>query len=313
MTVVVGSPVGVGSGTAAGTPGLPENFADLFASRLVDVGGVRLHAVIGGQGPPLLLLHGWPQTWYAWRLLMPVLARYFTVVAVDRRGSGLSDKPDDGYDSAGLADDMVSLMAALGHDRFAVVGHDVGMWIAYALAADHPARVTQVAFLEAAVPGLTPDGDVMRAQTRSNSLWHWSFNRLTGLNEELVEGRERLFFGWQFDHKAHAPLAAVAIEVYLDALCTGRGALRGSFGPYRALDATITQNTRRRRHRISAPVLTIAGEHSTAHLVAATFGPVSEHVHAHVVLPDCGHFPAEEAPAAVLDALEDFLFATREL
>ena len=92
--------------------------------------------VTGGQGPPLLLIHGWPQTWYAWRMLMTTLARDFSVIAVDQRGIGLSGNPHDGYDTATLANDLVALMDALGHQRFALYGTDVGMPIAYALAAD---------------------------------------------------------------------------------------------------------------------------------------------------------------------------------
>jgi len=101
---------------------------------------VRLHAVIGGDGPPLLLVHGWPETWYAWRALMPALARDFEVIAVDQRGIELSDKPAGGYDTGTQARDLLGLMEALGHQRFAVIGHDTGFAISFALAADHPAR-----------------------------------------------------------------------------------------------------------------------------------------------------------------------------
>jgi pimeloyl-ACP methyl ester carboxylesterase len=89
-----------GVGSVSGAPDLPEGFTDTFSSRYIDTGDVRLHAVIGGDGPPLLLIHGWPQTWYAWRMVMPTLAADFEVIAVDQRGIGLSDKPKDGYDSS---------------------------------------------------------------------------------------------------------------------------------------------------------------------------------------------------------------------
>src|SRR4051794_29121823 len=137
--------------SAAGAPSLPAGFGDIFTSRYVDAGAVRLHAVIGGDGPPLLMVHGWPETWYAWRLLMPALARDFTVIAVDQRGIGLSDKPVGGYDTGTLAGDLVALMDALGHDRFAVVGHDTGFAIGYALAADYPERIARLAVAE--IPG----------------------------------------------------------------------------------------------------------------------------------------------------------------
>src|SRR6476661_9951993 len=135
-----GLPAPAGAGSVSQAP-LPAGFSETFESRYVDAGEVRLHAVIGGEGPTLLLVHGWPETWYAWRLLMPALARDFEVIAVDQRGIGLSDKPENGYDTATLASDLVGLMDALGHERFAMVGFDTGMPIAYALAADHPERL----------------------------------------------------------------------------------------------------------------------------------------------------------------------------
>jgi len=96
-------PTPEGPGSVSAAPNLPGGFTDTFTSRYVDTGEVRLHAVIGGDGPPLLLVHGWPQTWYAWRMLMPALARDFQVIAVDQRGIGLSDKPTGGYDTGTLA------------------------------------------------------------------------------------------------------------------------------------------------------------------------------------------------------------------
>src|SRR4029434_8562982 len=130
-----------GPGSASGAPYLPKEFTGTFTRRYVNANGLRLHAVVGGNGPPLLLVHGWPQTWYQWRLVMPALARDFEVIAVDQRGIGLSDKPGSGYDAGAQANDMVALMEALGHRQFAMVGFDTGMPIGYALAADHPDRL----------------------------------------------------------------------------------------------------------------------------------------------------------------------------
>src|SRR5919112_6648532 len=118
-----------GPGSVTGAPSLRAGFNDTFTSRYVDTGDVRLHAVTGGEGPPLLLVHGWPESWYAWRMVMPALARDFEVVAVDQRGIGLSDKPVGGYDTRTQANDLVALMEALGHERFALVGHDTGFAI----------------------------------------------------------------------------------------------------------------------------------------------------------------------------------------
>ena len=182
-----------------GAPNLPAGFTDTFTSRYVDTGELRLHAVIGGEGPPLLLVHGWPETWYAWRLLMPALARDFEVIAVDQRGIGLSDKPADGYDTGTLAGDLVALMDALGHERFAVVGHDTGFAIGYALAADHPDRVDRVALAEIpGPPGAAPSPPLFVPAPINDRLWHIPFNRVEKLPEQLIQGREDIYFGYEF-------------------------------------------------------------------------------------------------------------------
>src|SRR5580704_8556671 len=128
-----------GLGPASGVPRLPAGFWKTFSSEYIRTGDLVQHVVIGGAGPPLLLVHGWPQTWYAWRLVMPALARDFRVIAPDQRGRGLTSKPTpgpggNGYDTGTLGNDLAALMDALGYQRFAVAGHDTGMDIAYALA-----------------------------------------------------------------------------------------------------------------------------------------------------------------------------------
>ncbi|MFE2183278.1 alpha/beta fold hydrolase [Streptomyces sp. NPDC059455] len=300
-----------GPGSAAHVPGLPDGFTDTFTSHYVDTGELRLHAVTGGEGPALLLLCGWPQTWYAWRLLMPALARDFHVVAADPRGVGLSGKPLDGYDTGTLATDMVTLMEALGHRRFAMVGHDIGMWTGYALAADHPDRLDRLAVAEAAIPGLSPAPPLFGSGEANDRLWHFAFNRLTDLNERLVSGREHLYFGHQFATKAARPLPDHAVRHYVDTLATDPDALRASFAFYRALDTTIAQNQRRTTRRLTLPVLTIAGAENLGEAVGATMRLAADDVES-VVLPDCGHYPAEEAPDATLSALTPFLAPYRD-
>jgi hypothetical protein len=162
-------------------PHLPAGFSRTFSSRFIDAGKVRLHAVIGGEGPPLLLVHGWPENWYAWRRVMPALARDFEVIAVDQRGIGRSDKPRGGYDTGTLASDLVALMDALGHERLAVVGHDTGHFISYALAADHPDRVARVALVE--VPG-PPGGNSLTAPVPPGA------DQQQGLAHPLQPGRQ---------------------------------------------------------------------------------------------------------------------------
>ena len=207
-----------GPGSVSGAPNLPDGFAGTFTSRYVEAGGLRQHVVTGGDGPPLLLVHGWPQTWYAWRLVMPGLARDFSVVVPDQRGCGLSGKPEDGYDTGTLAADLAALMDALGHRRFAVAGHDTGMWIGYALAADHPGRVARLAVAETPLPGVSPSPPLFASAHLNNALWHFAFNRLAAVNDQLVAGREEIYFGWQFATKAARPLPDYAVRHYIDTL-----------------------------------------------------------------------------------------------
>jgi pimeloyl-ACP methyl ester carboxylesterase len=257
-----GLPIPEGPGSVSGAPNLPDGFADTFTSRYVDTAELRQHVVIGGDGPPLLLVHGWPQTWYAWRMLMSELARDFEVVAVDQRGIGLSDKPEDGYDTGTLAGDLVALMEALGHERFAVYGTDTGMPIAYALAADNPERVERLVVSEAPLPGVAPSPPLLVPAPRNERIWHIAFNRAAEVNERLVKGREEIFFGNEFAVSAVKKLPDEAVEYYVEMLRSDEHALRGSFGWYRAIDTTITQNDQRKVRRLRMPVLAIGAEYS---------------------------------------------------
>jgi pimeloyl-ACP methyl ester carboxylesterase len=308
--VSASSTIPEGPGSVSGAPQLPAGFTDTFTSRYVDTGDLRLHAVIGGEGPPLLLVHGWPETWYAWRLLMPALARDFQVVAVDQRGRGLSDKPAGGYDTGTLAGDMVALMDALGHERFAVVGHDTGFAISYALAADHPDRIDRVALAEIpGSPGAAPSPPVFVPAPINDRLWHLPFNRLEKINEQLVKDREDIFFGWEFD--AAARKLPDDVIAYYVGLLSDPDSLRGSFGFYRALDATIAQDGQRKTRRLTMPVLAIGGEASFGEHVADAMKLVADDVQSHV-MPGAGHFVAEEAPEEMLAALSSFLAPYRD-
>src|SRR5262245_45741929 len=272
-------PIPEGPGSASGAPNLPPGFAHTFSSRYVDIGGVRLHAVVGGKGRPLLLVHGWPQTWYQWRLVMPALARDFEVIAVDQRGIGLSDKPESGYDAGAQANDMVALMEALGHRRFAMVGFDTGMPIAYALAADHPESLERLVVGEAVVTGVTPSPPLLVPGPLNTRLWHIAFNRLDGsVNEALVRGREDVYFGAEYAESAGTPLPASVVKYYVDGLASSPDALRGNFGSYRAIDATIAQNAQRKVRRLSLPVLAIGGGQGIGEGVVSTMKLVADNV-----------------------------------
>ena len=301
-----------GPGSVSGAPNLPEGFADAFASRVIDTGEVHLHAVIGGEGPPLLLIHGWPGSWYYWRLVMPALARDFEVIAVDQRGIGLSDKPEDGYDAGTLANDLVGLMDALGHRQFAVVGVDTGMLIGYALAADHPDRVARLAVGEAPLPGITPPSPLVLPDQIVDRLWHIPFNQLRETNEKLVRGREDIFFGAEFSASAGTnKLPDYAVRYYVEGLASSAEALHGSFQLYRAFAATSAQNVERKSRPLPMPVLAMGGAESGGTMAADTMKLTADDVQT-LVIPGIGHWLAEQAPDVLVTALTTFLAPYRE-
>jgi len=300
-----------GRGSVSRAPNLPAGFTDTFTSRYVDTGELRMHAVTGGEGPPLLLVHGWPQFWYQFRLIMPTLARDFSVVAVDQRGIALSDKPQDGYDTATLANDLVALMDALGHHRFALYGTDVGMPIAYALAADHRDRVDRLVVSEAPLPGISPSPPLFLPPPLNAMLWHLAFNQLPKVNEQLVTGREDIFFGAEFDASAGThKLPDDTVRYYIDTL-KDPDHLRGSFGFYRAIPTTTAQNEQRKTRRLTLPVLAIGGAESSGEGPGTTMKLTADNVQT-LVIPGCAHWVAEQAPDQLLAALTTFLAPYRD-
>jgi pimeloyl-ACP methyl ester carboxylesterase len=218
---------------------------------------------------------------------------------------GLSDKPAGGYDDGTQAGDMVALMDALGHRKFAVVGHDTGFAISYALAADHPDRVARVVLAEIpGSPGTVPAPPLFLPGPLNDRLWHLGFNRIDKLNEQLVTGREDIFFGWEFDAAARK-LPDDVVDYYVRLLSTP-DSLRGSFGWYRALETSIAQNEQRKTRRLAMPVLAIGGAASFGEHVGDALRAVADDVQS-LVIPDVGHFVAEEAPEEMLAALTAFL------
>ena len=301
-----------GPGSASGAPNLPKGFTNTFTSRFITANGIRLHAVIGGKGQPLLLIHGWPGSWYYWRQVMPALAENFEVIAVDQRGIGLSDKPETGYDTATLANDLTGMMDVLGHKQFAVVGVDTGMLIAYALAADHPDRVTRLAVGEAPLPGITPPAPLVLPDKIVDRLWHIPFNQLKETNEKLVRGRENIFFGAEFAASAGTKkLPESTVKYYVDGLASSPEALHGSFQLYRAFAATSAQDQERKNHRLTIPVLAMGGEESGGTMAADTMKLVADDVQT-LVIPGIGHWLAEQAPNELVTALSDFLAPYRD-
>ena len=297
-----------GFGSIHGVPVLPVGFTDVFESYRVPTGAIALHAVIGGDGPPLLLLGGWPQNWYIWRDVMMPLAERFTLVVPDPRGLGISDKPDHGYDKGSIGRDLFGLMTALGHDRFAMVGHDCGMWVGYAMAADQPERIERIALGEAIIPGVAVSPPLIPDERLLNDfLWHNNFCRVRAVTEELVAGREEIFFDYQFTKiPVPNPIPAQIRAFYIDLIKRDRRTLRASFDYYRAIDDDIPANRARMNTRLTMPVLGFAGELACAGAVEEQLRGVADDLRC-TIIKGCGHFVPEEKPEELAALLSSFL------
>jgi len=276
---------------------------DGFCHRMVRVGDVNIHAVIGGDGPPLVLLHGFPQTWWAWRKMMPLLAVKRTVVAVDLRGAGHSDSPQGGFDKASLAADVHSVMEALGFERYAVCGHDIGAMVALALACTHRDAVTHLAILDAPMPGWSQ----WEALFADPKVWHFAFHMKRDLPERLLFGREydyvsTFIFDRAFDHGAHA---IEDLEEFARSLAQP-GNTRGGLEWYRAFPVDHANALARKREPLAIPVLALGGDHRYGPTIVATLEEFATDVSGGSVT-DCAHWLPEERPAETAGAVLKFL------
>src|SRR6266487_5151755 len=160
-----------------------------FSHHMASVNGIQLHYVIGGHGNPIVLIHGWPQTWYEWRHVMPALAKNYTVIVPDLRGLGDSSKPVTGYDGKTTAQDIYQLVSQLGFKDIFLVGHDFGVQVAYSYAAAHPNEVKRLVILDVPIPGIGPGENI-------TGLWWVQFHMVRDIPEMLVEGHEREYLTW---------------------------------------------------------------------------------------------------------------------
>lgn len=268
-----------------------------------ELGDVSLHYVTAGEGEPLVLLHGWPQTWFEWRHLIPELARRYRVIAPDLRGLGDSSRPAEGYDKRTMAADIHGLLGSLGVERCCLVGHDWGGPVAFALAAHYPGLVRRLAILDVVIPG--DGGDFSQGGRR----WHHAFHQVAGLPEELVRGRERAYLGWFYRNFAHRP-DAIGEEEIAEYLRTysDPAALAAGFALYRALPRDREDNAAwLSRHKLAMPVLAVGGgesfgrRHEPEELLRRCAQDVTG-----AVIADSGHWIPEEQPERLLALLLDF-------
>jgi len=272
-------------------------------ARLADV---SLHYVSAGAGEPVVLLHGWPSTWYEWRQVMPLLAARFRVIAPDLRGLGDSSRPLAGYDKKTVAADLWQLLSGtLGLSRWHLVGHDWGGPVAFALAAAHPEAIRTLSIVDVTVPGIGPD------ISQGGKRWHHAFHMTPDLPEALVQGRERAYLSWFYESFSwrRGSFAAADIDEYLRTY-SQPGALRAGFAFYRNIPNDIADNRALLASglRLEMPVLAVGGGREEARgrgsEPEASLKVIADDVTGAVV-PDCGHFVPEEQPEALAALLLD--------
>ena len=273
-----------------------------IAERFADVNGVRLHYRIGGNGSPVVLLHGYTQTSHMWHPIVPVLAQRHTVIAPDLRGAGGSSKPESGYDKKTLARDIRALTASLGFDRVSVVGHDIGLMVAYAYAAQFPEATTRVVLMDAFLPGIGNWKDVWLLR----DLWHFHFYGDVPL--ALVEGRERIYFEHFWNDFAADPKHSVPEadrRIYAEAYAQP-GGMRAGFEYFRSFERDARDFAQMGTVRLAMPLLVLTGERASGTFLIEQAKQVASDVRGQVI-KGSGHWLMEEAPTAVIPAITDFV------
>ena len=265
--------------------------------------GATMHLRAGGQGPAVVLLHGFGATGDMWAPLAAALARGYTVVVPDLRGMGLSSPPAAGYDKRTQAADIRAVLTHLGIERAVIVGHDIGTMVASAYAARYPDQTEQLVVMDAPIPGIPPWDDIVRHPL----LWHFSFGVPDA--ERLVAGRERMYLDRFWNEFAGDPSKIDEPTRVPDATLYARpGAMRSAFAQFLAFPTDVGDNKASMVTTLTMPVLAIGGEQSFGANQAVVMRNAATHV-TEVVIPNAGHWFMEEQPAATMTAIRTFLDA----
>ena len=271
-----------------------------FRHQLASVNGIAMHYVIGGQGDPVVLLHGFPETWYAWHEVMPILAKNHTVVAVDMRGMGDSSKPETGYDSKNTAEDIYQLISQLGFRKIFLVGHDIGTQTAYAFSAIHPNSVSKLVELDGGAAGF-----ISGPAAAVSEPFHYSFQR-EPLADLLTTGKEREYISYTYRAYAYNPAAVSqeTIDKYVTAY-SAPGAMHAAFGYYKALPTTIEIHKELAKTKLPMPVLALGGGVWGGTAPLDSMKLVATNVRGGTI-PFSGHWIPEEQPEFLASELEKF-------
>ena len=274
----------------------------VFESRTAEIDGTKLHYLTAGSGPPLLLLHGYAETSSMWRALLPEVAERFLVVAPDLPGIGDSAIPADGLDMQTAAIRMHSLARSLGIEKASVVGHDIGLMVAYAYAAQFPDEVEKLVVMDAFLPGVG-DWDTIY---NDPGYWHFRFHGATP--EALVRGRERIYFEYLWNDLAANKWKSIpeADRVsYADAY-SEPGRMRAGWAYFDSFPKTARDFAKLAETKLSIPVLAIGGDKSLGEFLGRQMKLAASNVTA-VMVEESGHWLLEEQPDQTIRALTAFL------
>ncbi|MFT4229857.1 MAG: alpha/beta fold hydrolase [Microbacterium sp.] len=270
------------------------------------MGEVKLHYVRAGEGDPVVLLHGWPQTWYSWRHAIEALATDYTVIAPDLRGLGSSSRPAGGYDTDTVARDIHALVQSLGLGPIRLAGHDWGAATAYSYASQFRDEVTKLAIFEMVLPGFGLMEGAMTPQPGGNFLWHMAWQSVPDIPFALINGREDVYLRWFFEYYAYNPSAISPEEadLYIRAM-THVGALRAGLGYYESFFTSAAQNQEHQKTKLTIPVMAWGGEACLGGFTLQCLELAAEDVSGGVI-ERCGHWVAEERGDFVIDKLREF-------
>jgi pimeloyl-ACP methyl ester carboxylesterase len=270
-----------------------------FKTQDIAVEGATLHVRVGGNGPAVVLIHGFGDTGDMWEPLAADLSRDHTVVVPDLRGMGLSSIPADGYDKKTQAGDIRAVLTKLGIEHAVIVGHDIGTMVAFAYAARYPQLTDRLVVMDAPVPGIAPWDEIVR----SPMLWHFDFGGPDA--ERLVAGRERIYLDRFWNEFAGDPKKIdEATREHYAKLYARKGAMHAAFAQFHAIRQDAVDN--KSAPRLTMPVLAIGGEKSFGANEAIVMRNAADTV-TELVVPGAGHWLMEEAPGPVTKAIRAFI------
>ena len=286
----------------AGTTALAQN--NRYESRTAELNGVQIHYLKAGTGKnTLVLIHGFGDTSHMWIPLFDEFAKDYTIIAPDLRGLGESSRPATGYDKKTMANDIHALVKSLGYQKINLVGHDIGLMVAYAYAAQYPNEVEKLALLEVPIPGI---GDIWQKVYTTPALWHFHFV-FSPVALDLVKGRERLFLEhfWQTLSPHPETFSETDRRIYAKAYAQP-GAMRAAFDTFKTFDTQDAMDNRQfAAKKLSMPVLTIEGDKAMGGALQVQAKIVATNVTS-ITLKDTGHWLMEQRPGEIKGELKKF-------